>query len=387
MKFILMQFVKKESSLLYYVLLALGLVVAGCHSNNKKTSGEQAPEKVIPAYYKYLQGTIGNQKVIIQLIKYHDRYEGIFINDSTGRPLEITGKKDSSGLLTLISYDHYNSVDTLTGTFPQPGVFHGDCADTAGKRATFTFQEIYPAGTYRWKVYTLSDSLAYDSTQQNSPKARVQMVLLWPEGAENLIKDSIIKYYCGRSIALTNPAQVLHSPVDSFFSEYNNLKRNMRNSTAGEIPAIFNWESDLDMKIIWNAGSIVSVAFQSYQYTGGAHGLSNTLLNVFDLKENKTLTMNDIFKPGYEKELQQALEEDLREQYDIPANAPLNGNHGILFDKHLALTKNFYLTGKGIGFIYNPYEVAPYVAGQINLYIPFSKIANIIQPAYLNRGN
>lgn len=387
MKFVLMRYVKKGNSLLCYVLLALGLVVAGCHSNHKKTSGEKVSEKVMPAYYKYLQGTIGNQKVIIQLIKYHDRYAGIFINDSIGRPLEIAGKKDSSGLLTLISYDHYNPVDTLTGTFPQPGVFQGDCADTAGKHATFTFQEIYPAGTYRWNVYTLSDSLTYDSTIQNSPRARVQMALLWPEGEENLIKDSVIKYYCGRNVPLTNPAQVLHSPVDSFFAEYKNLKRNMQNSTAGEIPAIFNWESDLDMKILWNADSIVSVAFQSYQYTGGAHGLSNTLLHVFDRKENKTLTMNDIFKPGYEQELRQALEEELRKQYDIPDNAPLNGDHGLLFDKRLALTKNFYLTGKGIGFIYNPYEVAPYVVGQIDLYIPFSKIANIIQPAYLNMGN
>ncbi|MGH2642398.1 MAG: DUF3298 domain-containing protein [Chitinophagaceae bacterium] len=382
-----MQFAKNKSSVSFYVLLAVVFLAAGCHSNNKKTAGGQASEKAMSAYYKYLQGNIGNQKVIIQLIKYHNRYDGILINGNIGRPLEISGERDSSGFITLISYDHYNPVDTLKGNFSQPGVFEGNCHDTAGNHTTFTFQEIYPAGTYHWDVYTLSDSLSFDSTHQNSPMARVQMVLLWPKGEESIMKDSIIKYYCGRNVVLTNPVRVLHSPADSFFAEYKNLNRNLGNSIHGEIPAIFNWESDLDMKILWNADSIVSIAFQSYQYTGGAHGLSNTLLNVFNLKENKTLTMNDIFKPGYEEELRQALEQELRKQYDIPDNAPLNGDHGILFDKRLALTKNFYLTGKGIGFIYNPYEVAPYVVGQIELYIPFSKIANIIQPDYLKTGN
>ncbi|TAN16980.1 MAG: DUF3298/DUF4163 domain-containing protein [Chitinophagaceae bacterium] len=384
MKFTCMQSIKKYHSHLYCFLISIGLIITGCHSNHKKTSGQQPPEKVVSSYYKYLQGTVGTHKVIIQLIKYQHRYEGVFINDSIGKPLEITGEKDSSGRLTLISYDHYNPVDTLTGAFPQPGVFQGDCYDSAGNHTTFTLQEIYPPGTYQWKVYTLSDSLAYDASRQNSPQARVQMILLWPKGNENLMKDTIIKYYCGRDTALVNPAQVIRSPANSFFAEYKNLKRNLKNSTVGEIAAIFNWESDVDMKILWNADSIVSIAFQSYQYTGGAHGLSNTLLSVFDLKENRSLTPSDIFKQGYEQELRQALEQELREQYDIPDGAPLNGDHGILFDKQLALTKNFYLTGKGIGFIYNLYEVAPYAVGQINLYIPFSKIANVIQPAYLN---
>jgi hypothetical protein len=74
------------------------------------------------------------------------------------------------------------------------------------------------------------------------------------------------------------------------------------------------------------------------------------------------------------------LEEHLRMAYDIPAGAPLNGEAGILFDKHLALTKNFYVTGKGVGFIYNPYEVAPYVVGEIELYVPFSEITDILKP-------
>jgi hypothetical protein len=367
-------------------------IIFGCHSNNNSQQNEERPEQVIPTYYKYFQGTVGNKKVIMQLIKYEDRYEGTFIDDSIGRPIPLAGEKDSSHQLLLISYDHYNPVDTFTGKFSQPGVFQGICSDTIGQHLPFILQEIYPAGTCRWDVYTLTDSLVFDSTKANSPQARVQFMLLWPnrkylsKEQYTLLTDSIVNNYYGIDTLLTDPAKVLRSAKDTFFTPYKNFKESVKSTDYGGMTATFNWESDVNMQILWNAGNIVSMAYKSYQYTGGAHGLGNISLTVFDLNQNRILSINDIFKSGYEHVLQEVLENHLREQYDIAPGEPLNGQNGILFDKHLALTKNFYLTGRGIGFIYNPYEVAPYVVGQIELFVPFSEITGIVQPAFLGNN-
>jgi hypothetical protein len=369
-------------------MLMAGLLISGCHHKNKKNSdqGAKRPERVIPAYYKNFQGTVGSEKVTLQLIKYSERYEGIFLDDSTGQPLSLAGSKDSSGQLVLVSYYRYNPVDTFVGKFPQPGVFQGTFSDTAGQHAPFTLQEIYPAGTIHWNVYTLSDSLSLDSAKHSSPMARVRLMLLWPKekslsaGQSSLLEDSLVKNYGSLDTVLRDPAKVLRVVEDTFLTQYKKFGESLRSSDYGTMAATFNWQFNVSMQLLWNAGNIVSLAFKNYQYTGGAHGLGNTTLKVFDLKQGKVLRLKDIFKPGYEHILQQVLEEHLRMAYDIPAGAPLNGEAGILFDKHLALTKNFYVTGKGVGFIYNPYEVAPYVVGEIELYVPFSEITDILKP-------
>lgn len=370
-------------------ILLTVLFLTGCHSNNNK-NGEQNKEgeglhggNVTGTYYKYFRGSIGERKAIIQLIRNQDSYQGILI-DSAGRPLIISGQKDSSQQLTLISYEHYNPIDTFRGTFPQPGVFQGIQNDTAGNQNAFVFQEMYADGTHRWEAYSLNDSLAFDSARQ-SPVARVQMTLLWPDKKDmsdeqwSLLTDTIIKRYTGKDSIISVPDAVLKNASDTFFYHYQELKKDFSAKGREGIRATFNWESDADMQILWNANNLISLAFKSYQYTGGAHGLGNTFLTVFDLKENKVLTLNDVFKPGYQSRLQSVLEDKLRKEFDIPPNASLNGDDGILFDKQLALTKNFYLTGSGIGFIYNPYEVAPYVVGQIELYVPFSELQGILK--------
>jgi hypothetical protein len=223
--------------------------------------------------------------------------------------------------------------------------------------------------------------------------ARVQFMLLWPT-TENapaasiaLLKDSITKNYYGINSLAMDPASVLKSSRDTFFASYTELEQQLKQHAQSRMAASFNWESDVEMKILWNADNLVSVAYENYQYTGGAHGLGNTLLQVFDVNTAKTLTIQDIFKPGYEASLRQVLEKHLRTAYEIPEGSALNGDQGVLFDPHLALTRNFYLTGQGVGFIYNPYEVAPYVVGPIELFVPFSEIREIVRPAFLKEGS
>ena len=44
------------------------------------------------------------------------------------------------------------------------------------------------------------------------------------------------------------------------------------------------------------------------------------------------------------------------------------------------LPQNFYISDKGLVFLYNPYEIKPYVAGTTELIIPFSSLKNIVKP-------
>jgi len=53
---------------------------------------------------------------------------------------------------------------------------------------------------------------------------------------------------------------------------------------------------------------------------------------------------------------------------------------GFYFDNDVfTLTDNFAITKKGLKFVYNPYEVAPYALGQQEIMIPYALIKELIR--------
>ena len=54
-----------------------------------------------------------------------------------------------------------------------------------------------------------------------------------------------------------------------------------------------------------------------------------------------------------------------------------------LFENSVESTSNFCITPKGILFLYNPYEIAAYAYGEIELFIPFSEIKSVVNPKFL----
>lgn len=54
--------------------------------------------------------------------------------------------------------------------------------------------------------------------------------------------------------------------------------------------------------------------------------------------------------------------------------------NGYLFEKgRFVLNDNFTLTQTGIKFLYNVYEIKPYVAGITELEIPYSDLKDILK--------
>lgn len=55
----------------------------------------------------------------------------------------------------------------------------------------------------------------------------------------------------------------------------------------------------------------------------------------------------------------------------------------VLFDNTIQTTTNFCVTQKGILFLYNPYEIAAYAYGEIELFIPFEEVKNVLNPLFV----
>jgi hypothetical protein len=102
-------------------------------------------------------------------------------------------------------------------------------------------------------------------------------------------------------------------------------------------------------------------------YRGGAHGMAETFYAVFDRGAGRFVTLADVADEARRAALRGAVADALRERFGLRADEPLTA--AGLFEDEVALTGNFFLSAGGIGFHWNPYELAPYSFGAIEVVV------------------
>ncbi len=172
--------------------------------------------------------------------------------------------------------------------------------------------------------------------------------------------------------------------VDSFMSQYTNeyttellpyYNEDKESRTAGM--DWYDYYYNLDSKAekgkegIWNYTIVVS------SYEGGAHGNTTcTYLNFYE-ENGKVVTLDELFFPGYESGLSDILLEALMGKVEVSSLEELQ-DKGYLMWTSMYPSKNFLLKEDSIVFLYNAYEIAPYILGVTELTIPYKELSNLL---------
>lgn len=141
------------------------------------------------------------------------------------------------------------------------------------------------------------------------------------------------------------------------------------------------WQSETTGEVLLDQPGLVTVSIFTYAFTGGAHGMSVTQYLVFDTATGKQLGLTDIFAQGFEAQLDKLIERRFRQIRGLSETDPLNGEKGGLFENKIKHNDNFAVTGSGIRFLYNQYDIAPYAAGQITVDLSFDDLKGILKPS------
>jgi len=131
--------------------------------------------------------------------------------------------------------------------------------------------------------------------------------------------------------------------------------------------------------VVRQDSNLVTMQLTGYNFMGGAHG--STVINFinWDTASQRTISLADIFVPGYQKQLTAIGEKIFRKTENLADTASLKTNY--FFDKGtFSLNNNFLITPLGIRFLYNQYEIKPYAAGQTELFIPYAQIKALLKP-------
>ena len=261
----------------------------------------------------------------------------------------------------------------LTGRLTKDERLTGFWEDENGK-LPFEVKETYSGGSVQLNVAYMNGSEPLVK-KPRSPKGSIEMALLTPVVSTNpVISDSvkqiILSKFMKRPVGSGNPEFNLNVKKQNFFEQYissNEALYNSKNTGPN-----LNWESLQFMHILYNDNHFLTFYIISYAFTGGAHGLETSEFYVVDLQRGKIVTLSDIFTTGYEKQLPSMITAKFKEMNSLRADQKLSAA-GFFIDDVLP-NENFYMTGQGIGFFYNHYEIAPYAYSPNSCFIPFGEM-------------
>ncbi len=131
----------------------------------------------------------------------------------------------------------------------------------------------------------------------------------------------------------------------------------------------FSFETGFDIKLLSN--NYFSVVLNHYEFTGGAHGHFYSMGYTFDLSTGELLSLDKIIKPNSVNQLIRICEQKILEMY-----AAKSLSDAGLFEDQLDLTldQDYYLLPDALVFQFDPYEIAPYSMGNIEVALPFYEI-------------
>jgi hypothetical protein len=167
----------------------------------------------------------------------------------------------------------------------------------------------------------------------------------------------------------------IQAQVDSFYkyaSEYLYQQAISAYKYAQENGFPFHhYEAVLQYEVTYNSNCHLSLYYDQYEFTGGAHGSTIRASDTYGLLNGCTLPLSS-FLPA-DKDYCALLLEQIMKQ----AQARMQQEPGIFFEDYPCLIlehfndESFYLTPCGIAVYFQQYEIAPYATGIVVFTIPY----------------
>ncbi|WP_026496430.1 DUF3298 and DUF4163 domain-containing protein [Butyrivibrio sp. WCD3002] len=212
-----------------------------------------------------------------------------------------------------------------------------------------------------------------------------QGVLISAQDAYIVMDESYEKDYPELYKALKERATVkADSGYDNWVAE---AKATYEDAIANDYGFFGPWTSTQNYYLTRSDETVLSIYDYSSDYEGGAHGMYGAVGINYDVQTGKELTLGDVVQYSKE-ELDKIIKEKL---YEIPDSADAYWE----LDETLANYKfdpseaddgysyKWYLSNDGLHIIFNPYEVAAYAYGMIEVSIGYNEYDGLINEKFI----
>ncbi len=258
-----------------------------------------------------------------------------------------------------------------TGAAPDNSSQDKDISSTQAPQPVFTTVDIQRNGGIKCPAEeetsgSTSDDLLCASVKLSYPQVSFDAN---PELAETL-NTVILRQLVSNSESEAEDSTPILSPeqfADNFVADY---KKDPNPFTS--------WELERSVNVAFSNNKLLTLSFEEYGYTGGAHPFNSQHYTVLDLTDGEPVILADLFSPGYETALNVAGEKIFRSARELEDADSLE-EQGFSFTNNVfLLNENFGVLEEGLDFVFNSYEIAPYAMGPTQFTIPYEDIQSLI---------
>lgn len=140
-----------------------------------------------------------------------------------------------------------------------------------------------------------------------------------------------------------------------------------------------SWFLMIKITLLNQKKDYVALQYLHSDYSGGAHPNTNFAYINYNPKTNQPITLDSLIEANQKIALTTIGERIFRKNEKLSTTASLE--NGYFFENgKFNLPENFYISNKGLVFLYNPYDIKPYVDGTTKLIIPFADLKKIAKP-------
>ena len=252
------------------------------------------------------------------------------------------------------------------------------CTSTGGKgTADSTSLQTLWSNPAQWDSIDISETYFDFPQTKTGSSVDVTIHFLYPK-SDTTLQQLFCKTFFGEDYARLLPSEAIKRYLEEVKSEYL-FGADSLGFTPDEL-ATMKSELSLENKIFYSDSLVLSIQKNLYTYSAGAaHGLHGTGYYNIDLQGKGILSEGDLFVDGYVPELTKIIQSHLLKTYGKQTAQELEESEGI-YVSDLTPNDNFAIGAKGLTYCYNPYEIAPYAMGIIEIFIPYEALTNILRP-------
>lgn len=316
-------------------------------------------------FYKRFQVENQNTPLTLTLRKINDEISGNYI-DSHGKMifLEAQKRNPKSNSSSRYLFNPKNKTEQWRIRWNEKDISMEKRKDSA------EFIEVQVKEILSEKVFSYQVCHRVIQTEDKAGSFKVSYVI--PQLNSKDASSELFHFQLKKQLEIQEEYSIslgIKKKFKDFQSEYDkSLEEHNLNEEVSVLSG--SWEYFRDFQILWNDFNYLTLADNIDEYYGGAHGMRSLRFIHFDFHKNRLLELKDIIAISTQ-DLEKELEKQFRKTYRLKSDEELTK---ILFENHIKPTKNFRFDQTGIYFVYNPYEIAPYAMGKIEIFIPFKNL-------------
>jgi hypothetical protein len=400
---------------IFYILFLVSILFLSCSSNpdKGKTGGEkmdeaqvntnsqqdipQSTSEVFPTekanFYAHYRGTINNNIPIhLNLVRTGDKISGYYYYDKFQIPIKLSSGKldEATGKFSFIEYTPTQERSGSVVAQFQGKKISGNWMD-ADSSQQFPLELVQSMDAYSlpMDVFHEEDISALLKGKTETPTITFIRTVLMPNsnygGSEKEQIYKIFEAFLGddTSVISGNPYATIEKMKEISVKDYRETNIELYEEEPDMFGTSMNWSEVAHILPMYNDNDLLSIRQEWYSYTGGAHGNFGASNYAINLKTGKEIKLNDLFLEQNQSQLSDIIEQKILEQQHKFIGEQASLQDAGFFVEEINPTENFYLTKKGIGFYYSPYEIAPYAAGAIEVFVPFSDCKHLMKKDFL----